>query len=368
LILYQFSRLSLGMSLLKKLRPGIILIGLTLLFTNCSEKQEQFPIDPAYSGVHSIMNKSFGGRQPAILLLIKDGQIVFRQTYGNIPYSQPMNIELASSWVASGVILHLVEKGRFQLDQPIDTLFPEFTAQATGKITLRQLLTHTSGITPDHPCLNSLFGSLQDCALAIGREPLRFQPGTQLQPGYGSYQVAAAMAARAYGKNWQDTYRDVIKFPMKLAFLDYEYGEYYYLPNARAADGLSSTAEDFARFMLLIMNDGWNGSEQILNTASIQQFYQPQTATLPVQIPSSLGFGIATADLEKAQHSLGVWIEQKDPVSGQARLISAPGTFGFIPWMHPQTRSGGILIAPDNFNVAWKTYRELLIELNRLGF
>lgn len=350
------------------IKLGILFTSLFLLLASCSEQQEQFPVDPTYSGIHSIMKESFGGRQPAILLLIKDGQIVFRQTYGNIPYNQPLNIELASTWVASAVILHLVERGRFQLDQSLETLFPEFVGLPVGKITLRQMLSHTSGITPDHPCLNALFGSLQECALSIGKEPLRFQPGTQLQPGYGSYQVAAAMAARAYGKNWQDIYRDVIKFPMKLAFLDYEYGEYYYLPNARAADGLTSSAEDFARFMLLLLNDGWNGSERILNTASIQEMYKVQTGTFTPQIPSSLGFGLATQDLEKAKHGLGVWIEQVDVNSGLARRISAPGTFGFIPWMHPQTRSGGILIAPGNFNQAWSTYRKMLVELERIGF
>jgi serine-type D-Ala-D-Ala carboxypeptidase len=346
----------------------ILLTSVMLFFASCSEQQEQFTVDPKYSGIHSIMKESFGGRQPAILLLINDGQIVFRQTYGNIPYNQPLNIELASSWVASAVILHLVEKGHFQLDQPLETFYPEFAGQAAGKISLRHMLSHTSGITPDHPCLNTLFGSLQECALSIGREPLRFQPGTQLQPGYGSYQVAAAMAARAYGKNWQDTYRDVIKFPMKFAFLDYEYGEYYYLPNARAADGLTSSAEEFARFMLLLLNDGWNGSERILNSASIQEFYKVQTGTLMPHIQSSLGFGVATTDLEKAGYGLGVWIEQIESNSGQARRISAPGTFGFIPWMHPSTRSGGILITPGNFNQGWKTYRKMLDELERIGF
>lgn len=353
---------------IKSIFKGICALNMALLFVACTEKQEQFPVDATYANIHAIMKESFGGRQPAILLLIKDGQIVFRQTYGNIPFSQALNVELASSWVASAVIMHLVEKGRFQLDQTLDTLFPEFVGQPAGKITLRQMLSHTSGITPDHPCLNALFGNLQECALSIGREPLSFQPGTQLQPGYGSYQVAAAMAARAYGKNWQDTYRDVIKFPLKLAHQDYEYGEYYYLSNARAADGLTSTAEDYARFMLLLLNDGWNGSERILSSASIQEIYRNQTANLNPQIPASLGFGIATADLEKANHGLGVWIEQVEASNGKARRISAPGTFGFIPWMHPQTRSGGILIAPGNFNQAWNTYRKMLGELERIGF
>jgi CubicO group peptidase (beta-lactamase class C family) len=344
-----------------------LFLAATITIVSCDNDVAQEPIDPAYAGVDQIMSSRFGGRNRAVLALIENGQVVYRRTYGSIPYNQHVNIESSSMWVASVVILNLVDRGLLSLDDPVSRFYPEFANHAQGRITIRQLLSHKSGIVPNHSCLNNLFGTTQDCALGILYDAPRFPAGTGFEFGLGGFQVAAGIAVRAAGKNWQDLYRDVIKFPMKMVHLDFEYGEYYYLPNARVADGLYSSAEDFANFIILLMNNGWHGPNRIVSEASIREMFSNQLGGTPAVLSPSRGYLNATEVIQQYKFGLGVWIEDANPATGAAKTVSAPGTFGFIPWMNPETRNGGVLIVPGNFSDAWAAYQAIRAELASIG-
>jgi len=344
-----------------------LFLALTITTASCDKTIEQEPIDPAYAGIDQIMSSRFGGKNRAVLALIDNGQVVFRRAYGKIPYNQHVNIESSSMWVASVVILHLVDQGLLSLDDPVSRFYPEFASHPQGRITIRQLLSQTSGIVPNHSCLNNLFGTTQDCALGILYDGPRFAAGSGFEFGLGGFQVAAGIAVRAAGKNWQDLYRDVIKFPMKMVHLDFEYGEYYYLPNARVADGLYSNAEDFANFIILLMNNGWHGSTRIISEASIREMFTNQLGTTPVVLSPSRGYLNATEVIQQYKFGLGVWIADVNPATGNAKTVIAPGTFGFIPWMDPETRNGGVLIVPGNFTDAWSAYQAIRAQLSSMG-
>jgi CubicO group peptidase (beta-lactamase class C family) len=344
-----------------------LFLSLTITISSCDKGELQEPIPPSYAGVDQIMSSRFGGRDRAVLALIENGQVVYRQSYGKIPYNQHVNIESTSMWVASVVILNLVDKGVLSLEDPVSRFYPEFASHSQGRITIRQLLSQTSGISPNHSCLNNLFGTTQDCALGILYDGPRFAAGTEFEFGLGGFQVVAGIAVRAAGKNWQDLYRDTIKFPMKMVHLDFEYGEYYYLPNARVADGLYSNAEDFANFMILLMNNGWYGSTRIISEASIHEMFTNQLGTTPVALSPSRGYLNATEVIQQYKFGLGVWLTDINPTTGDARTVIAPGTFGFIPWMNPETKNGGVLIVPGNFTDAWSAYQAIRAQLSSMG-
>src|SRR5437899_8696222 len=46
-------------------------------------------------------------------------------------------------------VMLLVERGRIKLDEPVQTYIPEFKGDGKEAVTIRQLLTHTSGLRPD---------------------------------------------------------------------------------------------------------------------------------------------------------------------------------------------------------------------------
>lgn len=94
----------------------------------------------------------------AVILVGQDQHIVYRRAFGlraMVPAEEAMTpdtvFDLASLtkvMVTTTAVLQLAERGRLDLDAPAARYWPAFTGQGKDSITLRQLLTHTSGLPP----------------------------------------------------------------------------------------------------------------------------------------------------------------------------------------------------------------------------
>jgi CubicO group peptidase (beta-lactamase class C family) len=73
-------------------------------------------------------------------------------------------------------IMRLVESGRVQLDRPVQQYLPEFRGAGKDKVTVRSLLSHTSGLRADIPLYKEAHDATAARALVMA-EPLRWAPG-----------------------------------------------------------------------------------------------------------------------------------------------------------------------------------------------
>ena len=89
----------------------------------------------------------------ACVMAMKDGKVVFEHSYGvadietKTPCTPETNFRLASvskQFTATAIML-LVDRGKLKLDDPLTKFFPGFPKYG-DKITVKQLLTHTSGL------------------------------------------------------------------------------------------------------------------------------------------------------------------------------------------------------------------------------
>ncbi len=114
----------------------------------------------------SVITKAIedGNAPGAVLCVVQGDSIVYEKAYGNkrvYPKAEPMSVETVfdlaslSKCVSTAIaVMQLVEQGRVQLDDPVDLYLPEFapwvdsTGTVSKRITVRQLLTHTSGLAP----------------------------------------------------------------------------------------------------------------------------------------------------------------------------------------------------------------------------
>jgi CubicO group peptidase (beta-lactamase class C family) len=93
-----------------------------------------------------------------VLWLERNG-VAYHKAYGNralVPKTEPMTedtlFDLASltKVVATApAIMLLIQRGQVRLDAPVCTYIPQFTGQGRERVTIRELLTHTSGLPPD---------------------------------------------------------------------------------------------------------------------------------------------------------------------------------------------------------------------------
>jgi CubicO group peptidase (beta-lactamase class C family) len=117
-------------------------------------------------------------------------------------------------------LLTLVEQRRLDLDEPVATWLPEFATTERAGVTLRRLMTHTSGL----PALLSLWTDWPDRparVAAVLNAPLVHPAGTAFEYSCVGYLVAGLLAERVAGLPLEDLVRDRVCRPLGLTDTGY---------------------------------------------------------------------------------------------------------------------------------------------------
>ena len=156
-----------------------------------------------------MLKKHIPGLSVAVL---KEGKILKMQSYGlaNIETRSAAASQtvykigsLGKQFIAAAVML-LQQGGKINLDSPVNRYLDSIPS-AWQSITIRNLLTHTSGLVRDAPDFDPLkVRPLSDDIKAIYLLPLDFTPGTQWDYSNMNYYVLAAIIGKVTGVNWAE--------------------------------------------------------------------------------------------------------------------------------------------------------------------
>jgi len=147
------------------------------------------------------------------VLVAKDGKILFAKGYGmadlkagkpNTPDTKFLIGSVTKQFTAAA-IMQLVEKKLIALDDPFGKYVPEYPKSAADKITIRHLLTHTSGIAncTDQPKINEMKTKPAAPAevLALVQDiPLAFEPGSEWRYSNTNYILLGLIIERVSGE------------------------------------------------------------------------------------------------------------------------------------------------------------------------
>ncbi len=143
---------------------------------------------------------------------VKDGKIVFEKGFGFADLKSKKKVtpntvfKLASltKQFTAAIILQLMDEGKLKLDDPISLYVPK-TPETWNRITIRQLLNHTSGIK--NYTEMDRFGKLTNTPTdeagflqLVGGEPLDFEPGTRFHYSNSGYFLLGLIAEHVTGK------------------------------------------------------------------------------------------------------------------------------------------------------------------------
>ena len=156
--------------------------------------------------------------------VVKDGKIVKAEGYGlaNIELNVPARPEtvykigsVSKQFIASGIMM-LIQEGKISLDDKISK-FLDGTPDTWKDITIRHLLTHTSGIVREAPGFDPL--KIQNDADVIKTAyplPLRFTPGEKYEYCNVGYFSLAEIIRKVSGKPWGDFLNERIFTPLEM--------------------------------------------------------------------------------------------------------------------------------------------------------
>ena len=150
----------------------------------------------------------------AVVLVGHKGKIVFRKAYGNrslVPNVEPMTIDtifdlasLTKPIATATSIMILVEQGKLRLNDNIGKFIPDIDDENAKKVTIQQLLTHTSGYRPDFD-LGEKWTGREGMLAALKKEKLRSPPGTKFVYSDIGFIVLGEIVMRVGGK-WQPVF------------------------------------------------------------------------------------------------------------------------------------------------------------------
>ena len=257
-------------------------------------------------------------RMPGCVVLVGyQGRIAWLKAYGSrqvkpeaVPMTTDTVFDLASLTkpIATATsIMQLIEDGLVELDAPAAKYIPEFGNTGKDVITIRQLLTHQSGLLPDNSIRDYENGREETFRL-IHELDLRAEPGTRFMYSDVGFIVLGEIVERVSGKTLDAFAKERIFTPLGMSETGFNppadlkhraaptqerNGEWmrgevhdpraYKLGGVAGHAGLFSTAEDLARYAQMLMSNGELGEARILKGETCQLMQTSQDVSSGVR-------------------------------------------------------------------------------------
>jgi uncharacterized protein YbbC (DUF1343 family) len=317
----------------------------------------------------------------AVVIVGHSGEVVYRKAYGNralVPTREPMTADtifdiasLTKIVATTSAMMKLVEQGKVHIDDPVTTYLPEFQG-GSSPITVRDLMTHYSGLRPDLDLEPPWSGYETGIRKALSGKP-DGPPETKFVYSDINFILTGEIVHRVSGLPENEYVKQILFDPLGMKDTGYLPPDslkpriaptemqkdgtilrgVVHDPTARYMGGVAghagvfSTADDLAKFCQMILD----GGDGLFSPATIAKFTSPASPASP--------------SAQKAVRGLGWDIDS--PYSGPRGDLFPVGSFGHTGftgtsmWIDPASRTYVILMA----NSVHPTQRKAITPLRR---
>ncbi len=318
----------------RKLIP--LSVGLVLLVSTACLAQESYE-----NKIDEYLRTQMKAQQiPGVALaVVKDGKIMLARGYGlaNVEHQVPVKPETIFQSGSTGkqftatAVMMLVEEGKLSLEDKITKYFSD-APESWHKITIRHLLTHTSGMTDYPPDFDLRRDYTEDDLLQrIKTIPLAFQPGEKWSYSNLAYVTLGILIHKVSGKFYGDFLQERVFKPLDMSTAKI-ISETDIVPNRaagyRVANGqlknqdwvspsLNTTADGALYFTVYDMAK-WDAalySEKLLKRSSLEQMWTPVKLNNGATFPYGFGWGLGNVRGHRVIEHGGSWQEFKAQIS-----------------------------------------------------
>ncbi len=219
-------------------------------------------------------------------------------------------------------IMQLVERGALDLDAPVQRYLPDFNPRNTFgvPITLRQLMSHHSGLVREPPVGHYFDDTSPTLAATVGSlntTALVYAPGTTRKYSNAAIATVGYLLEKRAGVSFAQYLQRAVLVPMGLTSTAFELNASLqaHLPQAlmwtyhdrsfpaptfalgmAPAGSMYSTMPDLGRFISVLFADGMGPKGRVLRGATLRQMYRPQFPADGGTQGAGLGFVIGALD------------------------------------------------------------------------
>ena len=302
------------------------------------------------------------GQAPgAVLIVGHDGQVVYRKAFGDrsvLPQREAMTVDtifdiasLTKVVATTTAVMQLIGKGEIRANDPVAKYIPEFAQNGKGDVTIRELLTHFSGLDEDLDLSQPWEGKENAFRMAYADKPI-YAPGARFLYSDINFIVLGALVERVSEMPLDEYCEKNIFRPLGMTHTRFlppsswlskiaptQFDEHDHMlhgvvhdPTARRMGGVAghagvfSTADDLAKFAQFLLDGG-----SVLPSSLIEKMTTPQQ---PPTASVLRGFG---------------W-DIDSPFSSNRGELLPVGSFGHTGftgtsiWVDPTTRTYIILL------------------------
>src|SRR5437660_2446836 len=213
---------------LKLLIRSFFVFTIVVFVTSHANAQTQLSSD-LIEKIDKVANDTLAktGVPSASIAIVKDGQVVYVKAYGDArlepktPETTQMRYSIGSisKQFTAAAILLLQEQGKLSLDDKVAKYIPNLTR--ANEVTIRQLLSHTSGYQDYWPQDYVMPGMLQPVTAqkildGWARIPLDFEPGTKWQYSNTNYVIAGVIVEKVSGMPLMQFLREKVFMPLQM--------------------------------------------------------------------------------------------------------------------------------------------------------
>lgn len=154
-------------------------------------------------------------------LYVRQGDNVFSEVYGKAGRQDAMFLLASiSKTISIATVMTLFDEGRFELHDPVYKYLPEFRGDGRERITMRQLMTHISGLPdqlPENARLRAAHAPLSEFVSAAIKTPLLFEPGTKYSYSSMAILLATEVAQQLSGRTIAELTQERIYDPLNMS-------------------------------------------------------------------------------------------------------------------------------------------------------
>lgn len=301
------------------------IVGICLLVTGAASAQKLIiapstynfkPLDQVLEEDQKTLDKNF------TVLVYKNNQLVYGKEMGDAKAHMPVAVGSISKWLTAALTLALVDQGKLSLDDKVSTYLPIFKTYGKAYITVRQCLTHFTGLAGagigsfhvgKYPTLEAEVNDI--CA----KREIQTNPGTEFRYSESGYAIVGRVLEVITKKPFSRLARETLFLPMNMQRSSFPMGATAVDPS----EGALCAPVELMNFTSMILNKGLFNGKRILSEASISELLKPSTTAALIK-SSPIG-------VDGYAYALGAWLQNSNP------LICAPslrGSWAFVDFAH----------------------------------
>jgi CubicO group peptidase (beta-lactamase class C family) len=294
------------------------LIALFLLFLQPASAQTNWTeLDEALQSRQQLLGNNL------VAMVWKGDSLVYKKELGGFNMKTQAPIASCSKWLTAALVLQFVDEGKLGLDDKVVKYIPEFGNYFKNYITVRHCLSHMTGIEDDDNFFKKVlqrkkFSSLEEEVNQFAARKIRVNAGEDFWYGNIGLNIAGRILEVISKKKFDVLIKQKLLNPLGMRRTTFS------TPDASAVNpsgGAVSTAEDYMKFLVMLLNKGKHNGVQILSEASVKEMMKIHTK------PELIKYAPKAA--EGFNYALGSWVIEGS--NGYASSLASPGLFGTWP-------------------------------------